>query len=191
MYVSTSQVLISLERLNDLHPFFGFAFFGFKKADVPIGQTDFFSYTSIRDSILDRYYRPVEEYDGYFSPFKSNKRWVSSRYDSTSLQRIVADTFGDAFIHKKGSSKWGWKPDYIDTLVGLMERHQSSPIPLLDMAVWLYKDDPEIPHGPQASSYLLRKVIKEFKFTLEEIDALCVPQRGRTVDVSDEPADLN
>lgn len=190
MYVSTSQILLSLERLGDLHPFFGFAFFGFKKDNLPISKTKNSGYSNIRESILEPYFKPLKEYDGFFNPFKSPKLWVSSRYDSTSLQRQIADTFSAAFIHKKGGSDWGWSEDYVLTLQSLMETHQSSKISLLDYAVWIYRNDPNIPNGPAASKYLIEKAIHEFNLTGTEISELFYPHHDRALSLSLEQANL-
>jgi hypothetical protein len=191
MYISTPQILISLERLASLHPFFGYAFFAFKSLHLPVGETQEFNYAEIRETVLDPYYKIVPEYDGYFNPFRSNKKWVSSRYESTSLQRIVADTFSDAFIHEKGSSQWGWRLNYTAVLRARMIALQSSRIPLLDIAVWLYRKDPDVPPGSDAAPYLMEKVIREFHLTPRELADLFVHQGSRTVALSAEPADLN
>jgi hypothetical protein len=191
MYVSTSQVILSLERLKDLHPFFGYAFFAFKEARMPVGETAPVSYSVIKEHILERYFHPIESYPGYFNPFKSNKSWVSSRYDSTSLQRIVADTFSDAFIYKKGSGERGWKNDYVDILGSLMAKLKSSRISLLDLTVWLYRDDGNIPNEADAVAYLIRKAIAQFHITPEEAKALFNPHGRRAISVSAEAPDLN
>lgn len=191
MYVSTSQIILSLERLKDLHPFFGFAFFGFKKGRLPIGKEIYFPYSVIREEVLEPYYNPLKEFNGFFNPFKSLKRWVSPRYDTTSLQRIVADTFGEAFYHEKGSGTWGWREDYVEILWELMQRHQSSPISLLDIAVWLYRDDPSIPSEALAPSYLIEKALREFFIDDEEVKRLFYPIRERAVSLSSEAPDLN
>jgi hypothetical protein len=191
MYVSTSQIIVSLERLKELHPFFGYAFFGFKKAGLPVGKSMPFGYGAIRELVLEKYYKPIESFNGFFNPFKSNKVWVGSRYDTTSLQRVIADTFGSAFLHEKGSGHWGWKKDYIEVLEELMERHGSAKIPLLDLAVWLYRDDGDIPNGVEAVHYLVTKAVREFHIEPEEAKALFVTLRGRAVTLSPEAPDLN
>lgn len=191
MYVSTSQIILSLERLKDLHPFFGYAFFAFKKAKLPIGQTAPISYNAIREMILEPYFKPIESHPGYFNPFKSNKTWVSPKYDTSSLQRIVADTFEDAFIYEKGSGERGWRPDYVEVLQNLVGSLRSSKIPLLDIAVWLYRFDDKIPNETDAVPYLIKKAIREFHLSPEEIDALFLPHGRRAITVSVEAPDLN
>ena len=191
MYISTSQIISSLERLKNLHPFFGFAFFGFKKIGIPVGKKGKTTYSSIRTNVLEPYFKPIDGYDGYFNPFKSTKNWVSARYDTTSLQRIIADTFSAAFIHKKGENGWGWQPTYVTTLQLLMETHQSSRISLLDFAVWIYRDDPNIPNEAEASHYLISKAIEEFGITESEFQALFLPLRNRSILLSPYAPDLS
>jgi hypothetical protein len=191
MYVSTSQLALSLERLKDLHPFFGFAFFGFKKAGIPVGETARCSYRVIRENVLEPYFRPLRNYPGFFNPFKSTRRWVNDRYDTTSLQRVVADTFGAAFLHETGSSEWGWRENYIEVLSKLMRKHQSSPISLLDLAVWFYREDSDIPNEVSASSYLMSRLIDEFQIDNEELLKLFSPPRERAVSLSPEAPDMN
>lgn len=143
MYFSKDNLEISLENLKRVHPFFGIAFLGFKKIGLPVGRTVNFRYSMIKEKILVPYYKPSTEYGGYYSPFKTSntaKRWLSPRYDSTSLQRITADTFGEAFIHKKNSHQWGWQVGYVETLDELRIRQRSAKIPAFDLAVWIFRN---------------------------------------------------
>lgn len=136
MFFSTTQLRRSLERLSTLHPFFGMTFLAFKKALLPIGRVEQVNFSQVVNEFLVGHYRPTEMYDGFYNPFKTITPWVSERYASTSQQRIAADTFSDAFLHKKGTSEWGWKKGY----VGKLQVHLGSDrIPAFDLAVWLYK----------------------------------------------------
>lgn len=142
MYISLKQVKRSVACLADVHPFFGTAFLAFKEAEIPVGDTAYVVFAAAVDGILDRHYKPAAHYPGYFVPFKSTKpreRWRAERYGSTSIQRITTDTFGDALLHPKNSSEWGWKDDYVQRL----HRHlDSGSIPAFDLAVWLFRDEP-------------------------------------------------
>lgn len=185
-YLSLAQIVTSLERLQELHVFFGFGFFGFKRGALPIGSKAPFSYTVVTDEILGRYFNPLPQSGRYYNPFRTTSRWVSERYASTSLQRVITDTFEEAFIHNKGESLWGWKPGYEQILDRLMGEVQSSPIPLLDLAVWLYRSDPLPDTG--AESHLIDRIISEFDITVDEVLLLCEgasPGR-RTLDLSEE-----
>jgi hypothetical protein len=184
MHVSLSQVLISLEQLADVHPFFGFGFFAFKKAGIPVGRMSQCSSAFIREKYLKPYFKLAEEYDGYYNPFKSTSRWVSPRYESTSLQRVIADTFGDAFIHDKGSSLWGWMPNYVDELKRLMRETGSARMPLLDIAVWLYRNESLPGDTELARDYLVGKLIAEFDLEMSELTTLFLTEENRRLELS-------
>src|SRR5579862_5382737 len=103
MYVSLDQIAASLQSLAELHPFFGMAYLGFKAAELPIGKPVKINFAQTVEAILQKYYRVTSDYEGFYNPFLTSspaKRWVSRRYGTTSLQRIVADTFSDAFVHE-------------------------------------------------------------------------------------------
>lgn len=170
MYPSIAQIVTSLSRLAEVHPFFGFAFLGFKKASLPVGSTKSLSYTFIEDEILEKYFKPKNSFDRYFNPFRTTSKWVSNRYVSTSLQRVIADTFGPAFIHTKGSSRWGWQPKYIGILKQLMKKNKSARIPALDIAVWLFRDENLSDENPREE--LVERLIEEFELTREEMSEL-------------------
>jgi hypothetical protein len=185
MYVSLPQIVTSLQRLGDVHPFFGYAFLGFKKRELPIGQTVEFSYKNIKEDILDKYYR-ISNQTGYFNPFKSTTSWVSERYESTSLQRVIADTFSGAFLHEKGSSKWGWDNKYIDVLSKLLNKTKTSKIPLLDLTVWLYRNL-SLPNR-ESIDFLINQFRADFHITDQEISRLFDSfVEGRTLDQTSQP----
>ncbi len=119
MYLSREQVQRSLNNLTDIHPFFGMSFLAFKGAGIPVGHADDFVFTQIATDVLERHYKASSDYEGFYSPFitsDKSDRWLKPRYPSTSLQRITTDTFGDALIHTKKTSEWGWKDDYVERL---------------------------------------------------------------------------
>ncbi|MGA8498587.1 MAG: AAA family ATPase [Xanthobacteraceae bacterium] len=185
MFISLTQIITSLGRLRDVHPFFGYAFFGFKKRQLPIGRTTNFSYRYIKKDILEKYFR-IGDQSGYFNPFKSTTRWVSERYESTSLQRVIADTFADAFIHEKGSSEWGWKKNYAVVLHEIMTATNTSRIPLLDLAVWLYRNE-EV-SGEDWQKSIPGRLISEFHLEKSELELLFDSfTEGRTLQFSQEP----
>jgi len=141
VFISTSQLRISLDALSDVHPFFGTSFLAFKKFGLPVGTSVPVVFTQIVEDILQTYYKPRPDYPGFYSPFKTSdktKRWNAKRYGSTTLQRITSDTFADVFIHEKGTRNWGWKPDYIQIL---RSNHlEGRPVPAFDLAIWLFRD---------------------------------------------------
>lgn len=191
MYISLNQISLSTLRLEALHAFFGFAFLAVKKAGLPVGKTETFTSTYVTSEILSPYYRLLESVPNYFSPFATSNpssRWISSRYASTSLQRIMADTFGRAFIHSKGSSRWGWVPNYIQILDEIRIDLHSSKIPLLDISIWLHRDRP-IAAPDNAAAYLKEWFLREFKITASELSELFIEEADRPVELDSEPYD--
>lgn len=189
-YLSLKQVLISTRRLRSLHVFFGFAFLAFKKHRLPVGESVEFGYAVVENEILRRYFSPIDV-GKFFNPFSSsnkNSYWVSDRYASTSLQRVITDTFGEAILHDKGTSLFGWKENYVSILSRLM-RAKSAPIPAIDLAVWLYRDL-AIPSDGLPGRYLLAKLTEEFRFSSEEFLELFEPNDiRRELELDDQPFD--
>jgi hypothetical protein len=140
MHISIEQLQTSVSALHSVHPFFGTAFLAFKAIRLPVGRTRVLVFSNVVEEVLQQYYRASPRYQGFYSPFQTSspdKRWLSPRYGSTSLQRIVSDTFSDAFIHEKRESEWGWANEYVESL----ERHlHGQRIPAFDLAVWLWRD---------------------------------------------------
>jgi len=178
MYFSSTQIETSLNALADVHPFFGFAFLGFKKFGLPVGKTTPFSYSVIRELVLDPYFKPIPDFDKYYSPYRTSNpsnRWISGRYESASLQRIVADTFADAFLHEKRKGAWGWRRDYVEQLKMLQFRHRLRGMPLGHLGVWLYRD---VNWNVGADLRDVRKqVIKDFNITQLELRELFLEAR--------------
>jgi hypothetical protein len=141
MFLSIDQIERSLTPLLDIHNFFGMSFLAFKRARLPEGRTAPIVFSHIAENILESYYKPSSTYDGYYNPFKTSRReqrWMASRYGSTTLQRITADTFSDALLHPKNSSDWGWKRGYVNKL----RKHLGTTlIPAFDLAVWLFRNN--------------------------------------------------
>jgi len=140
MYLSLRQVCNAIERLAVVHPFFGMTFLAFKKSRLPVGKKASLVFSKVTSDILQRHFKPSTSSSRYYSPFRTSdpaNRWLSSRYGSTSLQRITTDTFGDTLLHDKGTSEWGWCSDYVGRLVGHLDGHR---IPAFDLAVWLFRD---------------------------------------------------
>lgn len=169
MYISTEQLRISMDRLAEVHPFFGTAFLAFKRDRLPVGKATSINFTAVMSRYLDEYFRPLKGSTRYFLPFirkATDDGWKAERYASTTLQRIVADSFGDCFLHEKGTSLWGWRPDYLQQLQKLLAR----PLPPFDLAVWLYRDKdwPE-PFSPES---IVTQFYSEHNITPEEIDGL-------------------
>ncbi len=139
MFFSKVQIEQSTKKLHDLNPFFGTVFLALKEVDLPEGETKNLNFLPILEAFLQKYYRPTNGYNGFYTPFKTSnqkKRWNTYRYANT-LHRITVDTFSDVILHQKGSREWGWKTDYIRKLA---EEHLTiTLIPTFDLAVWLFR----------------------------------------------------
>ncbi len=144
MYFSIYQVGNSILNLKKLNPFFGISFLAFKKTSLPVGEITTINATQLLETFMKEYYKPYQNIDAFFSPFLSSKSkdidkgWVAKRYPSTSLQRITTDTFGSAFIHKKGESLWSWSSNYVNILKNYL---QDNLIPMLDLSIWIYRNE--------------------------------------------------
>ena len=139
MFFSKVQIEQSTTRLNNLNPFFGTVFLAFKEIDLPEDETKNLNFLSLIEEFLQKYYRPTNSYNGFYTPFKTSnkkKRWNTYQYANT-LHRITVDTFSDVILHPKSSKEWGWKTDHIRRLA---EEHLTiSFIPAFDLAVWLFR----------------------------------------------------
>jgi hypothetical protein len=141
MYLSLEQVQRSLDKLTDIHPFFGMSFLAFKGASIAVGQAGEYIFTQIATDVLERHFKASSDYEGFYNPFitsDKSDRWLKPRYPSTSLQRITTDTFGDSLIHTKKTSEWGWKSDYVERLEHHLDGRR---IPAFDLSVWLYRQE--------------------------------------------------
>ena len=170
VYLSVEQVAHSLGALSGIHPFFGYSFLAFKKTALPVGATRDIVFSQVAQELLVKYYKPAAAYDGFYNPFKTSdnsKRWNKPRYASTSLQRITADTFGDSLLHKKGSSKWGWRDDYI---LKLKQHLGAARVPSFHLGVWLFRDDPW-PEGVKRED-LIERFYREFDIESQERSSL-------------------
>jgi hypothetical protein len=161
VFFSKEQIEQSLQRLSELNPFFGITFLAFKEVDLPIGKTKQIRFSSTLEAFLQKYYRPANEYNGFYIPFmlsEREKRWKSYNYIST-LLTMTNNAFSHVCIHPEGSNDWGWQSDYIEVLT-------SNPIPLFDLAVWLFRfrnwsHDTRMPD-------ILQAFFTEFHVKLEE-----------------------
>ena len=170
MFVSIDQICRSLPFLKELNPFFGMSFLAFKKAGMPVGDARPLVFSRIAQDILERHYKPLSNYAGFYNPFKTSdqsNRWTAPRYASTTLQRITADTFADALIHKKTKPVWGWRIDYI---ARLKQHLDGLKIPAFHLGVWLFRNE-EWP-SDVAENDIVRKLFFEYRITDSEIDEL-------------------
>ena len=166
MYLSSKIIVESIEKLSTINPFFGITFLTCKKLGLPAEDAITFPMDSATNDFLKKYHKIISNTDYFFQPYKStpaNKKWVKHDYSAKSLQAINTQTFKDAFIHPSGSRVWGWSKNYINFLVKKLGRTK---IPLLSMAIWIYKDvslDSDV-----SLENIVERFLSEFKITENE-----------------------
>src|SRR6185436_14074181 len=182
MFLALPEIERSLMPLETVHPFFGVSFLAFKRLGLPVGTQIDVPIAQEERALLDRYYSPAPNYDGYYIPFRGagrKERWVNSRYPDQTLQRIRKDTFKDALLHANKKS-WGWRPNYVKAL----RLHLKGRLPALDLAIWLYRDV-EFPRGTVAAD-LVKRLIDDFVLTPEEVSLFSRPN-GRELSWTEQP----
>lgn len=167
MYFSNDAVVHAIETLrNGVHPFFGITFLACKKARLPVGQERRGGIDGLTRKLLEQHHKPLPESAFYFQPYRSIKFWVDQKYPSSGLQAINTQTFGQVFLHQRGSG-WAFAPDYVSLLSKrLTELGYSPKGPLLSLAIWVYKDR----SWPNATvdSDVIEYFINDFNITEEE-----------------------
>jgi hypothetical protein len=169
-YLSTAQILESVEKLKPHNGFFGITFLVAKKNKLPVGKSISFHLDAANQRFLDDYYRPNSASQYYFRPYRENflaKEWTNPDYAGKGLQRVNTAGFGRAFLHESNTSLWGWHTDYVQSL---KKRLRNRRLPLFHMAVWILRKD-----GWSKSitrSDILKKFIADFHLTKLEIEAL-------------------
>src|SRR5438093_5223062 len=141
MFFTLGEIKEALKHLESVHPFFGLTYLVFKKNKLPIGTTIEFPINAEDKKFLDEYYKPAEHSSHYYRVFRTsnrNKRWNDSLYPYSGLQTIRTQTFGDVFIHSRGTDTWGWVSNYVGKLKSHLHRNQ--PIHAFSLAVWLYRE---------------------------------------------------
>ncbi len=156
MFFSATQIAESVKRLEPINPFFGITYLVFKKGNLPVGTRTPFQIDAENRKFLEKYYRPDGRSNWFyrvFRPSDKNKHWNKPDYAAKGLQSVNTRTFGDAFLHERDSNIWGWNPGY----VGILEKELKTKVPMLDLAVWLYRER-DWPEGTTAQD-----IIKTFK----------------------------
>lgn len=170
MHLAFDVVQVSLERLRPYHPFFGTTFIVCKQGNLPIGKMLHFPIYGRLEEFLRKYNKPDLRSEYYFQPFRTASRegrWLVRKYPYSGAQSII--TRGDlarAFLHQKGSDLWGWDRGYVRILRDKLERDKTGRVPILWLAVWLFRER----DWPQdaAPADLVDTFVKEFHITPQE-----------------------
>jgi len=174
MYFAFERVKQSLTHFERLHPFFGQSFLVGKLGGLPVGRSKSFPYDRKDKEFLDKYYKPDVASKRPYQPFRTanpQKRWLSPKYASSGAQstRTKSD-LAKAFIHKKDTHKWGWRPNYIRVLKDKLERDKSGKIPAFWLAIWIFRDKKWPPQTTPES--VVDSFFKQFHITKAEREAL-------------------
>jgi len=140
-FLTADTVASAIGRLrNSVHPFLGITFLACKRAALPVGREKRLSLDALTRAFLEENHRLAAGSAYYFQPFKSVKYWVDQKYPSSGLQAINTQTFGDAFLHERGSG-WGFKENYYSAISERLEKLGYGRASLLDLAIWVLKDN--------------------------------------------------
>lgn len=140
-YIAEGVILRAIEELKaSTHPFVGITFLACKKSELPVGKTERVRLDTVTKKHLQQHHRLDVESSYFFQPFKSAKNWVKSDYASTGLQATNTRTFGNAFLHERGSSEWGFAENYVDLIRSGIRTRGYRRTPLTAIAVWVAKD---------------------------------------------------
>ena len=146
MYLSESAFSWAIQQLRSRsHPFVGITFLACKAFDLPVGRAKGVSLDQLTRTHLDRHHKLDSGSAFYFQPFKSSKWWLNPKYPSSGLQAMNTQTFGEVFIHQKGTREWGFRTDYVSRIAAKISTlYGHGPTPLLPLAIWMgkYKDWP-------------------------------------------------
>ena len=142
MYLSSSQILRSIDALAHVHPFHGITFLVCKKEQLPVGKTTNFPLDASTRRFLQGHHRLSPKSKWFYQPYKSSakdKKWVTEAYPAKGLQSINTRTFRDAFLHPKGTQQWGWRENYVEVVASKL--YSGHKIPAFHLAVWIYRDN--------------------------------------------------
>jgi hypothetical protein len=175
MYLGKEIVLNALDELEGFHPFYGITFLVFKKHRLPIGTVKEISIDSLERVFMDEFYKPFTESAWYyrvFRPTDRDKKWLDARYPGSGSQSTrTRGKFAQALLHDtRDNSKtiWGWKPNYVEILVGQLSSKKK--IPMFYLAVWLFRQRDW--DANTTANDIVDEFVEEFNITKQEIDQL-------------------
>lgn len=174
-YLSLDIVVRALNQLEKLHPFYGITFLVFKENKLPVGSTTELSIDSLERKFMDKYYKPVSGSDCYYRVFRLNnasKKWLAPRYPGSGSQSTrTRGEIAKALIHNtKKPLLWGWQPNYVDVLARRLADTQKPKVPLLYLAIWLYRERKWDDNA--TTEDIKARFIKQFNITSDEIEHL-------------------
>ena len=140
-YFSAAQIQESLRTLKPYNPFFSITFLVLKKAKVPVGSKKRLSLDAENREFLKAHFQVHPKSKHFFRVMRKGgyaKDWVEPNYASSGLQAVNTQSFRDALLHEKNDKTWGWTEGYVEQLAAMLPR-RGVRIPLIDLAVWLYK----------------------------------------------------
>ena len=168
MYFSSKHIAEALTQLKDVHPFHGITFMACKMAGLPVGlPSDSFSMDAVTREHMGKHHRLDTSSTRFYQPFKSNKRWLATRYPSSGLQAINTQTFENAFVHRPNSNSWAWSDGYIDVLASKLPSQRR--IPVYAMCVWLYR---RVDLPPNRLDDLIDRFLGDYRITSKEQELL-------------------
>lgn len=194
-YLSRQAVTWAIGELRrGSHPFIGITYLACKKVDFPVGTTREISLDAITKDHLETHHHLDSQSKYYFQPFKSKKIWVASKYPSAGLQAINTQTFGEVFIHRKRSRRWGFKENYIDKISQIVKEVPGLDlVPILPLAIWMGKNREWDDSATQGS--IIQKFLTSYNITSDEREvlfthSLSVLEPTQKSLFSEEPLDL-
>jgi len=193
-YLSGKAVSWAIGQLRKgSHPFLGITFLVCKKAGLLVEKTSRIKLDTLTKNHLETHHRLDPQSEFYFQPFKSPKPWVGHKYASSGLQAINTQTFGQVFIHQKGSQSWGFKGDYVGKISQAVKTSSGYKfIPLTAIAIWIGKNDSW--EDKDSLDSVVKQFLKNYHITSDERANLFT--RVKTSELSaptlfdEKPADL-
>jgi hypothetical protein len=171
MFFSKAQIIRSLKKLEDVHPFYGVTFLTCKKNNLPVGDSIHFPINHLEEELLNNFYKPDQGTTWFYRPFRvsdKTQHWWRYDYPSSGSQSTRTRKFSTAFIHEKNTDVWGWQKNYVEVL--RQEMYRKAPISIFDLAVWIYRDIDWESSTTQES--VIRRFMYDFGITSLEYELL-------------------
>ena len=176
-YISEPAILGAIKELKETtHPFLGITYLACKKFGLPVGKTVCVKLDAITKEHLQQHHRLDADSRYFFQPFKSPRNWVASTYASSGLQAINTKTFGNVFLHERGSTEWGFQENYVDLISSAIQERRCPSVPLSAIAIWAAKDEEWA--RDTTLDRLVESFLSRYRITPMERRALFSPARS-------------